>query len=495
MAEKKTFDLSSIIGQVSKMDTASAAAVALPIDGVHPNEHNFYDVSSVDSLVDSILLDGLQSPLVVSQRTEDDYVIISGHRRFKALQKIREGGLHIPEDKLFAADINAGKVPCLVNRYGSELEAELALIRANSDTRVLSSAEISRQAERVEMLLYELKGQGYEFPGKMRDYVAQACQVSASKLARLKVIREKLIAPYLKEFNAQKPGAINETVAYELAQLSEDDQHWIYSANIGLTTGSAAHMAKQIKTLKAAKCKDGSPCHQARTRFDHYTRNGNYAYMPCNYSVKCCRECSYIMDCKAICPDCEELVKDKKAAERAAKKAENARIRDQQKRDTDRSVELIGRMHIAMDRAGVDEKQTCKAAGLYYYEGRLNMPEKPTPSSAPISREHLDELCAVADLCKCSTDFLLCRTDIPYPPDELTKKVDAATDAPDAWRTDTDYPFDCWIVVNGLAGPDLYYHKIDGFYLMSDDNEPIHSLHVRKWLPLPSDVEVANDGR
>ena len=54
--------------------------------------------------------------------------------------------------------------------------AELQLILANSTARVLSNAEISKQAERMEVLLYQLKEEGYEFPGRMRDQVAAACQ-------------------------------------------------------------------------------------------------------------------------------------------------------------------------------------------------------------------------------------------------------------------------------------------------------------------------------
>ena len=498
MTDKKTFDLSSIIGQVSKLDTASAAAVALPIDEVHPNEHNFYDVSSVDSLVDSILLDGLQSPLVVSQRTEDDYVIISGHRRFAALQKICEGGLRIPEGKLFAADINASKVPCLVNRYGSELEAELALIRANSDTRVLSSAEISRQAERVEMLLYELKGQGYEFPGKMRDYVAQACQVSASKLARLKVIREKLIVPYLKEFEAGHPGAINESVAYELAQLSEDDQHWIYSTGRSLCTGSAKRYENEIRCLKKAKCEGGNPCRQAQNRFVYHNRPNCYDHMPCAYDSKCCRDCFNIATCKMVCPECEELVKDKKAAERAAKKEENAKIKVEDNRHKEYCRRLFDRLHLAMTAADVSEKETCAAAGWYYYEGKLNVPDKITGSSFPISRDCLIQLSSLADKLGCSTDFLICRTDIREPTDVIVKKVDAecASSVPGTWRKDTDYT-DGMMVAKIVLGEgklmtSIIYHNKYGFSFA--ESGKTLKVNVAAWYPVPEYKGDGSDG-
>ena len=85
----------------------------------------------------------------------------------------------------------------------------------------MTSAEISRQAERVEMLLYQLKAEGVSFPGRMRDHVAEACKVSCSKLARLKVIREKLSADWSARYQADK---LNETTAYALAQMPSDEQ-------------------------------------------------------------------------------------------------------------------------------------------------------------------------------------------------------------------------------------------------------------------------------
>ena len=100
--------------------------------------------------------------------------------------------------------------------------AELQLILANSTARVLSNAEISKQAERMEVLLYQLKEEGYEFPGRMRDQVAAACQVSAPKLARLKVIREKLKAPeFLLLFEKDR---LAEQAAYTIARLPEEFQ-------------------------------------------------------------------------------------------------------------------------------------------------------------------------------------------------------------------------------------------------------------------------------
>ena len=65
--------------------------------------------------------------------------------------------------------------------------------------------------------------------------------MSASKLARLKVIREKLIAPYRVEFEA---GRINETLAYELAQASAEDVVDVPSAAEAVTAPLAAAEAE-----------------------------------------------------------------------------------------------------------------------------------------------------------------------------------------------------------------------------------------------------------
>lgn len=500
MAEKKTFDLTSILGDVSKLDTttASGAVTSLPAEQIHANNKNFYDVSNVDTLVDAILLDGLQSPLVVNQRGEGDYVIISGHRRFKALQQILAAGDKIPGSKLFAADINAGRIPCFVNHYSSDLEAELALIRANSDTRVLTSAEISKQAERVEMLFYGLKEQGYSFPGKMRDYVAECCKVSASKLARLKVIREKLIAPYLKEFDSGKAGSINESVAYELAQLSEDDQHWIFSAGSGLGVGSPKNMAAVIKSLKCVKCTDG-PCGQARTRFDyHYGRAGQYKYMPCAYNPTCCKDCSSATDCKVVCPQVAELQKDVIVTERAKKKAANAKIRAEQDAHKETCRKFWGRLQVAMTAAGINEKsekKVCDAAGLYYYKGRLTPPDKMGESTFPIGRSDMEELSGLADVLGCSTDFLLCKTDIREPPDKLAKSVGAvAADMAATWRTDTDYtPGWCVAQVQmsdrGEPVMQLLYRS-SYCWRFARTSVPIEDIDIVAWYPVPERREA-----
>ena len=68
-------------------------------------------------------------------------------------------------------------MPCIVDRSQDSPElTQLKLIYANASTRTMTSAEQSAQTEQVKKLLYQLKEQGMEFPGRMRDYVAQICR-------------------------------------------------------------------------------------------------------------------------------------------------------------------------------------------------------------------------------------------------------------------------------------------------------------------------------
>ena len=183
------FNLAEVLSSVPSLDTAPERIEHVPIELISPDPRNFYELSGISELAANVQLLGLQQPLRL--RPDPDragrYIVVSGHRRLEAL-------------KLLAAEDAEkwGKAPSIIEKpKGSEAMQELRLIFANSDTRQMTSFELSKQAERVEALLYKLKEEGVDFPGRMRDHVAEACKVSRSKLARLKVIRENLLPEWL----------------------------------------------------------------------------------------------------------------------------------------------------------------------------------------------------------------------------------------------------------------------------------------------------------
>lgn len=502
MAEKG-FDLAAMLQDVSKLDTGRDGVLQMiPAREIHPNERNFYDVSDVDGLIDAILLDGLQSPLVVNRTAPDSYTIISGHRRFAALSRIIADGLDVAPGKLFAGEIASGRIPCLVNEYRDDLQAELALIRANSDTRVLSLAETARQVERTEQLLYEMKNRGYSFPGKMRDYVAEVCQVSASKIARLKVIREKLIPELAKGFEKEQ---LKESVAYALAQMTPELQQQVLHYKKGdqmryWAEWSVKDVAEKIRKVTSRTCKrcGGGPCQNAAAMLDKLFKRSDYSYKPCDHV--CCAKCSNLAKCKTACPLLADKIKklksdakEKARQEKAAKEARDAPT-------IQKIQEVWTRFGVARNQARKSVKDLYKILGMYYAESDESKCSSLEDGTAPISTytalpygyscdwRSLERLVKAADAMKCSVDYLLCRTDDPR---------GGGQTAALAWRSGEDAPEQgqeavTKFRVNGMEQPMRKIAEWDGQQWRFPGHGPVIDAECIAWFPIPSD-EVNSD--
>lgn len=207
----KKFNLAALVPEMEAVSNSDTPRITMiPITDLEPNCNNFYDTSNIDDLVDSIDMNGLLEPLCVFRRTQFSrpYLIFSGHRRFKALLRLRsrDGGTRWDE------------VPCIVYPDPHDANREMVmLIHANSTGRILSSWEKAEQALRLKKALIAMRESGAELPGKIRDLVAEEMQMSSSKLARLDAIQKNLTQRKLK--NAWKRGEIGESVAYELSKL------------------------------------------------------------------------------------------------------------------------------------------------------------------------------------------------------------------------------------------------------------------------------------
>jgi ParB-like chromosome segregation protein Spo0J len=239
------FDIASVLkGAAAK--TEREQIVYIPLEDIVPNPDNFYTLEGIEDLAANIELIGLQQPLRIRPGKDGKYVVVSGHRRRAACLLISHGdseGSHMFDQG----------VPCIIdNDACSDSMRELRLIFANSSTRVMTPADLSRQAERVEELLYQLKEEGVKFPGRMRDHVAKACAVNATKLANLHAIRSNLIPELLEEFDANR---LNESVAYRISQEREQIQRQLASqagdSIRGYTKAMADAAIEQIKAPKA----------------------------------------------------------------------------------------------------------------------------------------------------------------------------------------------------------------------------------------------------
>lgn len=410
MTETKTggLNFAAMLRGVSEPGTAEQITL-LPLDALHPDPENFYSLDGLDKLAESIELVGLMDPIRVRPEG-DSFVIVSGHRRTAAIRMIRDGG----------SDQFAAGVPCIVEfGGGSDAMRKLRLIFANSSTRQLTSAEQSRQAEEVTRLLYELKEQGVEFPGRMRDHVAEACNVSKTKIGRLHAIRENLKPELL---NLYDHGTLNEAAAYELQKLPMDVQRYLAGQKKiaqGVSGEAARLCAERSETYlhPTCKCPDGSACSHTLPRF---YQTATTRWSDCRGG--CCLQCRYTeSDCPYQCRLSKKKTEERRAKDRSEReKEEEAR----QKRHDEARAVLAGKytaLAVLCKDRGLKGSDIINIRGAYTVadlEAKAADPSKISAYDADSedvfsSYTYVRSLRDFADQLGVSTDFLLGRTEEP----------------------------------------------------------------------------------
>lgn len=401
---------------VSKLDTSGGAQQIEYIDiGLLDGDpRNRRDLRGLEELAANIELLGLRQPLRVRENPESPgrFIIVSGHRRRAALQRLVDDG---------RADF--ARVPCIrdVPAQSSALQ-ELRLIFDNLDTQPYSDAEKAKIAARVEELLYLLKEEGLEFPGRMRDQVAAACKISAPKLARLKVIREKLVPEYMGLF---EQGALPEQTAYALARLPEDFQKRLANALSEIPSGNVAE--KVLKKYNEGwrwepelQCPDGKPCKRGDTFLRRDCEAKSWESF-CGGNT-CCLECE---KAKTSYSPCERMCSKAKAQRKARKdEAEEGHKRKQKAgRKYQKETQIYAkRLLPAIDAAGLPGHTKIRwrydgfevAVIRQWAAGEFNDPAgwhetKLTPQQFYDAPE-------VARLLGCTTDFLMGLADDFRPP-------------------------------------------------------------------------------
>ena len=480
------FDLASVLGSVSNLDTGLEKIEYIALDLIDPDERNFYSLEGLDKLAGSIELVGLQQPIRVRKNGER-YTVVSGHRRRAACLLIRDGG----------SEQFANGVPCIVEKDEASAELqELRLIFANSSTRVMSSAELSRQAERVEYLFYALKEQGIEFPGRMRDHVAEACKVSKSKIARLNAIRKNLTPGFLGQFDS---GILSEAAAYELQKLPAEIQEQLASEKwLAKRRGINASCAKNVsefldKTHNSPKCPGGSECSQPTIERLKFMAYAQYSWKTCDGG--CCLFCYKRADCSYRCERCKE--RDKQSAKDEKRKKAQEKTREEQLQ-IERRAKIQAecqRFLPLLEAAGLGEKEKIQKSAEWDYITRETVRsyafgefgDMRFYSDRAVAPDGVVSIKRLADQLHCSADFICGLTDDPTPANERVLKSDTVG----GWITDRDpeetgeyvlWYGNNWIEVNYYDADDCSWH------IYENDSTPLRNIHG--WIPLPKIQEV-----
>lgn len=474
-----------VTGNASGSDTGREQITYVPRTSLVADPNNFYSVDGVDALAENIELVGLLDPLRVRPVDGEDglYRIVSGHRRRAALDKLALEG-----------NTSYEKVPVIIERGDiSPAMQELRLIYANMDTRRMSSADISKQAERVERLLYELKEEGYEFPGRMRDHVAEACKVSATKLATLKKIRENLIAKWKKRWEAN---TLSESAAYTLAQMPEERQTTLFEwfgdrLDYQLYESFLKEFGNTLKKIDNLKCPaslGGCGCSNRDNMRAAVKKQGS-TYPPCR---SCCEGCYDLSKCKYACSKFADKIAKLKADTKARRKQEkeraaailapridlNARMW-KRAAEVRKAAEMSTEDFIRLSRSWFSDSVVTAHEEMERGEKKLTENSE-TPYPYVLNSEVAVKLVSIADRLGVSLDYLLCRTDNPTQPGNVSESDTAASQ----WRTGTpEKDGHYWACTEDGYSSDLYWSG-GAWYLRKNKENPF-KWNVVKWHPLP----------
>lgn len=438
----KPFNIAQVLADAGvNNDTSARKQIEyIPIGQIEADPGNFYDLPKLEELANSITIIGLQEPVVVRPVEDGRYRIISGHRRTAALRILIDRGEH--DDK----------VMCIVERQQeSEALTQLKLIMGNSENRVLTSAEQARQVEETQQLIYQLKQEGFDFPGRVRDYVSDICKISTGKIARLNVIRNQLIPNFMKLWEA---GTINDSVAYILAGHTPKRQKAVWSAQTGdgkkafkctsdwlvSIFGDMDHVREVYGKLT---CQENSTsvCDFKDCLLNYAAGLGQYKSL--RYECRgCCKTCSYLLNCKHSCPRAADAKKEKKDV---AKAAQLRAVEDEKARNqpiVDMIAKCYSRVGQLRAERGISVEDYLKTSDGYCNSSKTEALRR-MESGECSSTDHLPgflsvstarDLIATADLLGCSIDYLLGRTNVKGVAEAPAAEPDKCVKV-DTWHT------------------------------------------------------------
>lgn len=288
-----------------------------------------------------------------------------------------------------------------------------------------------------------------DFPGRMRDHVAQACKISRTKLANLHAIETNLREPLL---GMWRKGTLNDAQALELSRLdagmqdrlaglfprmSKDD---LPASAVVQRIGECAKAGAKWLPCGVCPAGDGLTCPSARG--DAFLRHdlGNY-YDMCQGS-KCCWTCRNGRTAGGY-NACDSMCSRAKAARTAA----NQQRKDKEEAAAKKAADKVKQAFIAgakrylaaADAAGLPDnaridltsysgatvkelRSWAAGKGLEYRSFYRNDLEPRFVDVAKVSRQ-----------LQCSADYICGTIDQPWPIVPLPEQLES--DQPPKWRT------------------------------------------------------------
>ena len=214
--------------------TSTVQAMQLPTEKLRPFEgHPFQvkDDAEMDQLVWSILTQGLLTPITVRPLPNDEYEVISGHRRLHACQK---AGIETVPALIYTLDRDA---------------AAIALVDSNLHReKILPSERAFAYKLKLEAMNHQGKTSGQLGQKWTRDGIAENSEDSSRQVHRYIRLTE-LIPEILTMVDS---GKIALTPAVELSYLTKQEQHDLLETMESEDCTPSLSQAIQLKKLSQA---------------------------------------------------------------------------------------------------------------------------------------------------------------------------------------------------------------------------------------------------
>ncbi len=189
----------------------------IPLDKLRPNAQNEgFSMADIEELMTSIREVGLEQNLVVVHEG-DHYRILTGHRRYAALCRLRDEGLE-----------KFNSVPCIVKDLSrielplSEKSKEVyAIATTNLENRRCTDNDKLKLMAMLSGVYDELRRNGYAQLGKRRDFLAERLGISSAGVQILSFVDKNLDESFRAAFQSDRLPLM---VANEIAHLPPETQ-------------------------------------------------------------------------------------------------------------------------------------------------------------------------------------------------------------------------------------------------------------------------------
>ena len=195
------------------------SAMEIEIEKIHPfRNHPFHvvDDAKMQDLIDSIRENGILSPTLIRPIGNDEYEMVSGHRRMHAAMKL--GMETIPAIIRDMTDDEA-----IVKMVDSNIQREELLPSEKAFAYRMRLEAIKRQGKRTDYLEGNTSAQ---IGRKLESADLIGSQIGESRMQVRRYIRLTELIPELLDFVDRK--RLQFTVAVEISYIDKEIQGWLY---------------------------------------------------------------------------------------------------------------------------------------------------------------------------------------------------------------------------------------------------------------------------